>query len=254
MTPAGIGEGAGNATSLGLSRIGRRSFGRSSLFPGEVAGMMRVSRRARAAAGGIALCLLAGCKVLPIDEARALRERSSGAFDAKRYVETIWGGRAQKTLSESAIPVERLRAEPVDALGAAHGRRAGEGSPWTFVVSGEGQVERVDLGQPRGTVMVRTATGPVLIQAGPVVSGTTIRDALPFVDFDGFPDQIAFAEVGSELTERAVVPLRRTLGALRPGDRIRFIGAARPAAGDAPLVVTPVTVERAGGGAPAAAR
>ncbi|MGF7149644.1 putative lipoprotein [Sphingomonas zeicaulis] len=208
----------------------------------------------RAAAAGVALCLLAGCKILPIDEARALRERSSGAFDAKRYVETIWGGRAQKALADSAIPVERLRAEPIEQLGAAHGRRAGEGSPWTFVVSGEGQVERVDLGQPRGTVVVQTAVGPALIQAGPVVSGTTVRDALPFVAFDGFPDQIAFAEVGTELTERAVTPLRKTLGALKPGDRIRFLGTARPSAGDAPLVVTPVTVERAGGGAPAAAR
>lgn len=208
---------------------------------------------ARAAAAGVALCLLAGCKILPIDEARALRERSSGAFDAKRYVETIWGGRAQKALADSAVPIERLRAEPLDPLGAAHGRRAGEGSPWTFVVSGEGQVERVDLGQPRGTVAVQTAAGLALIQAGPVVSGTTIRDALPFVAFDGFPDQIAFAEVGTELTGRAVTPLRKTLGALKPGDRIRFMGAARPGVGDAPLVVTPVSIERAGG-APAAAR
>lgn len=208
----------------------------------------------RATVAGVALCLLAGCKILPIDEARALRERSSGAFDAKTYVETIWGGRAQKALADGAVPIERLRAEPIDQLGAAHGRRAGEGSPWTFVVSGEGQVERVDLGQPRGIVVVQTAAGPALIQAGPVVSGTTIRDALPFVAFDGFPDQIAFAEVGTELTERAVTPLRKTLGALKPGDRIRFLGAARPAAGDAPLVITPVSIERAGGGAPAAAR
>jgi len=195
------------------------------------------------------LYALAGCKVVTIDEDRALRARRGGDFDAQHYVDAIWASKVVPAINDKARPVSNVIAAvdaDLDKAGAILGRRVGEGSAWTFVVSGDGVVEKVDNAPPRGGIDVAlpgAAPGRVIrLQTGPVVSETAIRDALPFVTFNDFTDQLAFAEVGRALTARALTGLKPMLGQVQPGRHIRFVGVANIRRAADPLVVTPMSI------------
>lgn len=186
--------------------------------------------------------LATACTIVSADEAERLREAQSGAFDAKRFAEATWRKPTIDQLRKRALPLERLRGADLDALGRVEGSRAGEGSPWTFVVRATGTVRAVELDKPRGAILLGTGAGDVRIQTGPVVSGTSIRDALPTIVFDDFPDQIAFAEAGQQLTERALTAVRPQLGKVRPGMQLTVFGAANVTSNDAPILLTPFAV------------
>jgi predicted lipoprotein len=199
------------------------------------------------------LPVLAACKVVPIAADRAARERMAGAFDAGRYVDTVWDAQAAPYWAKSATAFPDLAAaidQDLDAAGARDGRRAGDGSPWTFVAKGQGVVTRVDASARAGrlTVAAPIAGGQardVQIQIGPVVSGSTLRDSLPFVTFNDFSNQIAFAEVGGAMSRRAIVQARQVAQGLKVGYRVTFVGAFAMSKAGEPILLTPVRLERA---------
>ncbi|HWU13957.1 MAG TPA: DUF2291 family protein, partial [Caulobacter sp.] len=95
----------------------------------------------------VGLPILAGCKVVPLAADRAARERLAGAFDAGRYVDALWDAQATPYWAKTAEPLPELAIaidQNLDLAGARHGRRTGDGSPWTFVAKGRGVVTRVD--------------------------------------------------------------------------------------------------------------
>ena len=190
-------------------------------------------------------CALGGCKVLTLDEDRAMRARRDGNFDAQAYVDAIWKAKVVPTIDAEAVPAPDLMAAintGLDKAGEAKGRRVGEGSAWTFVLRGDGTVTKVDTSSPRGGIDLLLANGRAIrLQTGPVVAESAIRDALPFVAFNDFSDQLSFADVGRALTARALGGVKPVLAKLRPGSRIRFVGVANVRDAADPLVVTPVS-------------
>lgn len=192
---------------------------------------------------------VSACKVVPIAADRAARERQAGSFDAARYVEAVWDAQATPYWNKHAKPLDQLSAQidqNLDAAGAAEGRKAGDGSPWTFITQGEGQVVDVKTQARAGVVTVAVGAQRVEVLAGPVVSGSALRDSLPFVTFNDFSNQIAFAEVGGALTKRALRQARPVAESLKPGDRVRFQGVFQVAKAGDPVVLTPVRLERIG--------
>jgi predicted lipoprotein len=198
----------------------------------------------------VLLPTLTACKVVPIAADRAARERQAGAFDAARYVDAIWDVQAKPYWTKRAKPLEQLSAaidKDLDAAGAADGRKSGDGSPWTFVTQGEGVVKSLQTQVRAGRVTVSVGSDrEVDVLVGPVVSGSSLRDSLPFVTFNDFTNQIAYAEVGGALTKRALRQIRPAAEGLKPGDRVRFEGVFQAAKGDDRLVLTPVRLERVG--------
>ncbi len=197
----------------------------------------------------VAALSLSACKVVPIAADRAARERLSGAFDAGRYVETVWDAQAQPHWTKAAAPFAELSARIDQDIDAAGGRQAGDGSPWTFVTSGEGAVVRTDTAARAGNVVLAVpgADGrarEVTVLVGPVVSGSALRDSLPFVAFNDFSNQIAYAEVGGALTRRAIRDARPVAEGLKPGDRVAFTGVFQAAKAGEPVVVTPIRLQR----------
>ncbi|MCW1401934.1 DUF2291 domain-containing protein [Novosphingobium sp. MW5] len=202
----------------------------------------------------IALCAaivvaVNGCTVLSSEEDKAMREARSRDVDAGRYVEARWVSTVLPALDKRATnPADLATAlsEGMDKAGDRFGRSAGEGSSWTFVVRGQVKVESVDRSSQRGTVTVSFDTPKglrqAILQSGPYVSGTAIRDALDFIRFNDFKDQIVFAEVGNALTARALKE-SAALDSVQAGSRIELLGVvALREAGDA-WVVTPVAVK-----------
>ncbi|MBO9545925.1 DUF2291 family protein [Caulobacter sp.] len=192
------------------------------------------------------LPVVSACKVIPIAADRAARERQAGSFDATRYVDAVWGAQAAPYWNKQAKPLAELTAQIDKDIAAADGRQAGDGSPWTFVANGEGQVTAVKTNARAGAVTVTVDGKPVEVVVGPVVSGSALRDSLPFVTFNDFSNQIAFAEVGGALTKRALRQARPAAEGLKPGDRVRFQGVFQLGKAGDPVVVTPVRLERVG--------
>jgi predicted lipoprotein len=193
--------------------------------------------------------LLFACKVATI---RPIDSNDDGtgtrAFDAATYVTSLWAEDVPSALEQAVDLRELLPAVAADpgAAGARWGRREGSG-PLGVIVKGSGRVVDVDTSSRVGvaSLEIETPGGPerVRLQIGPVVRGTSIRDALPTVSFDQFVNQIQYADVAGALNARVE---REVLAGLDRealvGKRVRFVGVSTLGT-DRPLTVTPVRLE-----------
>lgn len=195
---------------------------------------------------GLALALLVlpltGCKIVQIADQQAA---APAGFDAPAYVEGLWESEALPHFTSAAHPVaEVLPAISADLAksGEQFGYRSGEGSPWSFIVTGEGKVASKNTESRAGTleVAVEGLATPVVLQIGPVIRGNAVRDALPFVSFKDFTNQIEYANAGKALTARALAGFAGGVEAIEAGDTVRFTGAISLSAQSDAVVVTPV--------------
>lgn len=144
--------------------------------------------------------------VRPIDEAGQQAERP---FDAAAYVESIWQSKVLPAIE---------RAPDLATM-----------SPCVnpCLAKGQGRVAQVDTASRTGIAIVDVGGGQtVAIQIGPVIRGTSLRDALPFIQFSQFVNQLQFARVGNALNDRAAQSLRGIDAAHLKGASITFAGAA----------------------------
>jgi predicted lipoprotein len=114
---------------------------------------------------------------------RPIEKDGAGQFDAVRYVDSIW--------------TSRVVSEP-------------------SLINGEGRVTRVEVGQ------IVLDNGIALL-GGPVIRGTALRDALPFIQFSQFTNQLEYARVSNALNDRAVKVAESAH--VKAGDTVRYAGA-----------------------------
>jgi len=197
---------------------------------------------------------LSGCKIVDNKDLTAARAKSDSEFDAAAYVDKIWESKALPEFKSKAVDLDTVLqavAEDPDKAGKTYGQRAGEGNPWTYEIKGQGKVVAVDTASRHAilTVEAETKSGPrkIDLQIGPVVFGTAVRDALPFIHFGDFVNQIQYAQVSRVLNDRAVKNVR---GSFDPkdaaGKTIVFYAAAVLSGGDT-ITATPVIIEAAKG-------
>ena len=211
------------------------------------------ARRRVALAGALAL---AGCDVAVVrrlDPAtgKAIVEEERQAFDARTFVARSWESRVLPAVRERAVPLAELgRALAADraAAIARWGGPAGGGRA-SFLVSGTARVLAVDTTSRSGVARLDLepydGAPDAELQIGPVFRGTALRDALPFIRFDDFTNQMEYASVSRVLHERvADSVLAHVDRAALVGRVIRFHGAFTEGAG-VPLV-TPVNIEVGG--------
>jgi len=192
------------------------------------------------------LLLLLGCKVATIRPIESEDESNTAvAFDAATYVEALWA-RDIPTAVEAAVPLDDLL--PVirtDLQGAEARWGQREDGPTPLIVEGSGRVVEVDTSSRSGLAEVEVdvpgGTERVRLQIGPVLRGTSIRDALPTVSFDQFVNQIQYAEVAGALNARVERDLASLEREALPGRQVRFVGATE--LGEPPLTITPLRLE-----------
>ena len=199
-------------------------------------------------AGLLAGCKLASVRPLPSSGAAALDTR---VFDASAYAESVWSSRVLPTVEREATDCARLLASlKSDPEGTT--RRLGRGprGPQYFLVKGEGRVVSVDRSSRTG--LVGLDVGPadgqaagkadVWLQIGPVIQGMAIRDAVGFIAFDQFLNQIEYADAGNALNQRVLDTVARDFDVERAkGSVVSFVGALTP--GER-AVITPVRLQR----------
>jgi hypothetical protein len=144
------------------------------------------------------------------------------AFDPAAYgAETF--PRAVDTIEKNAVPIDELLPalrDDQEAASAEYGTRQGS-SPYNFSTSGEGI-------------------------AGTAESGTAIRDAVGFIEFGQFTNQVEYAGAATALNTEVK---NRVLKGVDPssleGKRVSFLGAFTLLTPDV-VTVTPVRLETAG--------
>jgi predicted lipoprotein len=196
----------------------------------------------------LAACDLATVRKLDPVTGKAIIEEERRAFDARTFVEKSWTSRVLPTVRERAAPLavlQRALAADRAAAIARYGSPTGTGRA-SFLVSGTARVLAVDTTSRSGVARLDLepydGSPDAELQIGPVFRGTALRDALPFIRFDDFTNQLEYASVSRVLHQRnADSVLAKIDRASLAGRVIDFYGAVTEGAGT-PLV-TPVILQ-----------
>ncbi|KFB09327.1 DUF2291 family protein [Nitratireductor basaltis] len=174
--------------------------------------MNRISIRSTLAALALVV-MLPGCELVFEDEEKAAEAAKAPQTDAERMevlAEEMWEPKVLPLIKEKSVPLADLRAaleNGLDAAGDQYGLRPeGEANPWNFVVSGTGKIVEANTESRAAKMQLDTdedGEADVTVQLGPVIRGTAIRDAMPFIVFTDFRDQIEFAKLANGLNTAA---------------------------------------------------
>lgn len=186
---------------------------------------------------------LSGCKLVKTESAD-----EAAADPIATLVSDTFEAKLVPALSEKAVDLSVLRdavKSGLDAAGAQYGLRVGgAGGGWNFAVKGKGKVIVENRASKAAVAEIDVdgdGTADAILQLGPVVKGSALRDVTPLYDFSAFRDQIEYARLGRALNDRAVstIPADSPLN----GKTVEFLGATvLRTSGEKPLV-TPVSVE-----------
>ncbi|MCB0045485.1 MAG: DUF2291 domain-containing protein [Caldilineaceae bacterium] len=153
----------------------------------------------------LAVVLLSGCTVVPIDEVEA--QAASEEFDPVTFVDGVWGSQVQPAIVENArdLPTVLNAIESdLEAGGDEYGLFVG--GAYNFMVKGSGVIQEVLTESRNGTVIVALDDydGPatIILQVGPLIRGNSTRDATGLIEFGQFKEQTEFGQVAKELNKR----------------------------------------------------
>jgi predicted lipoprotein len=208
------------------------------------------SGRRGVVSGLLVLAVLAGCGRVPgvyvYESNESGAPGGASATDASTYVADAWASKIVPTVHDKAVDVTTVAAaiaEDPEAAGQRYGHQAGTGSPYAFMVKGSGTVTEVDTSVPTGPMTVEVPQAgakplTISIATGPVIAGTAIRDAVGFISFGDFTNQIEYANVANQINDRVktdVIAKVDVQGAT--GKKVTFAGAFSNLAGDSIFLV-----------------
>ena len=183
----------------------------------------------------LGILFLSGCTIAtvrPIDPITGKAIIEQQVFSAADYVEQRWESQVLPYAQAEAVPfdvlLEGLRTDR-ESTELKYGVREGTNA-YNFLVTGTGTVLEVDTSSLMGLLHVEMEgindAPRVSLQIGPVIRGTALRDAVPFIDFDQFTNQIEFANVSNQLHMRVREDVLSGFGKEEAvGKKITFYGA-----------------------------
>lgn len=198
----------------------------------------------------------AGCKLVKNDpDADGVELVSSKpGGDMNTLVEEIWTSKVLPHLQETGTDMASLAPAletDLDTAGENHGYRpSSEGSPWNFATLVKGRIVAAKTDTRAATADVDVngdGNVDVVLQLGPVIRGTSLRDVLPFFDFTSFTDQIEFAQLSRALNSKAYETVLKDLPLEDlVGRDVTAVGAFTMRGKGNAILVTPVEIEVAG--------
>jgi predicted lipoprotein len=163
------------------------------------------------------------------------------ALTPAAYVDSIWSTKLLPAVLTAAVDartlLDVLTASPQEAF-ENYAHKAASG-PAYFIVKGQGVVVSIDTSSRMGLALVDIAPldqrPDLSIQIGPVLRGTSLRDATGIVRFSDFVNQLQFADVGNELNAKVLKTVLDPLDkAALEGRVVRFAGTLAAEEGAAP--------------------
>lgn len=151
----------------------------------------------------LALGALSACKILPTPTEESKAEAAAQAFDPDKMVAEMWDAKVLPYLDAKAGEFAQVQAAAkadAKAAGEKYGNpKKQANSPWTYVARADGRIVASNTTSRAATIDVDVdgdGKADVRAQIGPAMRGTALRDALDFVDFNSFTNQIDFAQFG----------------------------------------------------------
>jgi predicted lipoprotein len=164
---------------------------------------------------------LQACKLVKHDPQTSRNARdtyASAGYDPNAMVASMWSSKILPNVEKRATDYATLRdaiAVDADAAGRKYGYRGKDDSaPWNFPTKLHGTIVEVDTQSSQGTIGVDVSGSgkpDVLVDIGPTVLGTTLRDTLDFVSFESFRNQIEYAQFGTALNSYAATHVMKPL-------------------------------------------
>ena len=152
-------------------------------------------------------------------------------FDPVSYVENIWDSKIRTTIhndSEEITFILDQLFKNQELAEEKYGHRSGTGS-FSFMVHGKAVVESLNKKSRVGTLGIKLEKkydAEIYITIGPVIKKDSIRDAVKFIKFNDFVNQLDFADVSRVIKVRV---LNEIIGPLNlkeiAGKKINFEGA-----------------------------
>jgi predicted lipoprotein len=220
-----------------------------------IASLHRLGGYVAAALLLLSLSGLTACKpwtIRPIDSGEKTTAASAREFNADAYVDSIWQSKVVPLALEQAVDLSALLAafdaDP-EAAKKQYGRGEAGGATH-FIVKGEGRVSRANSSSQNRTISISLPNykgkTEILIQVGPVFRGTSIRDAVGFIEFNQFVNQLQFADVGNKLNDRVLTSVVNDFDlATAQGKQVSFYGAFTFSE-RGKIIITPVKLEAGG--------
>lgn len=173
---------------------------------------------------------------------------SSTNLNPTDYVTKYWAAKILPAVHQSGVDLPALLTA-LKHNQAATARRYGHvatlGGQPTFLVKGSARIVSVDtsgIPSQAGLAVGRSRTPVAFMQLGPILTGTDVRDAMKFISFNQFADQVTYSEVATAINKRIVTTTLDKLDNDKlKGKRVQFTGAFT--LGPAKPLITPVTVE-----------
>ena len=169
-------------------------------------------------------------------------------FDAKAYVENIWKSKIIPTISKEAEEITFILDELFknkEVTEEKYGGRSGTGS-YSFMIKGTGEIVSLNTASRVGTLSIKLEKqydSEIFITLGPVIKKDSIRDAVKFIKFNDFVNQLDFADVSRIIKVRV---LNEIIGPLKlkeiTGKNINFEGAITFDRKDK-IYITPTIIE-----------
>ncbi len=190
---------------------------------------------------------------VPAGQEKAPGAGGSAAFDAKTYVNGIWDSKVLPTVQKDAVAASELLPALVagqEAASKKYGNQAGTGSPYAFLVKGTGTVTGVDAEAPTHPLTVKVdglngKAADVQVVTGPVIAGTALRDAVKFIRFGDFTNQLNYADAATQLNTKVKSDVLSKVKAKDlVGKKVTFAGAFSLVAPGVVLIV-PTQLEAA---------
>ena len=178
-------------------------------------------------------CTIATTRPLDPTTGKAIIGNEDQQFNAANLVAEMWDSQVISTLQESATPIDTLLAELRQNTSSAaqkYGHRPGSEQPYSFMVTGSGEVLDVNTQSRAGIATVDTTgdgQADVTLAIGPVIRGTALRDAMPFISFNQFTNQMDYAAVSNQLNALVNSTVLTPMGDVHnlQGKTVTFYGA-----------------------------
>jgi predicted lipoprotein len=192
------------------------------------------ARRSAVLAFALGLASCVPWTVKPIEKTKDSSE--AAALNPAAYVDSIWSSKLLPAVANGAVDARVLLDALSTSFADARTRycRGESGGPCYFLVQGEGVVTAVDMRSRMGLALVDVAPydgkPEVSIQIGPVLRGSSLRDATGIVRFSDFVNQLQFADAGNAFNDRI---LKTVISGVRmdalQGTTVSFAGAVTAA-------------------------
>jgi predicted lipoprotein len=166
------------------------------------------------------------------------------AFDPASYGTDTFP-KAVDALEKNAVPLPKLLAalrKDQASASEQYGQREGT-SPYAFAAIGAGVAGTAKAGLMEVKVPGVPKSTRVSLQVGPALNGTSIRDAVGFIKFGQFTNQVEYADAATALNQQVKAKvLKANPPASLAGKKVSFLGAFTLITPNV-VTVTPVRLE-----------